>query len=492
MALDLTSPESQSREQRLGSITGYEGTLKDMAAKGCGGCLGNRRRCFTTTSSCTHFHCLSLLINIEDSLIVDHAPNGCSSGIIHFSAGRTIAGMNFGTDRHQARLFCTNINESDTVFGALDKLRDTIRAAYERHRPKVIYVSTSCTSSIIGDDAYSVVQEMREELGVTIGFAAVEGIKSKIWASGFDAYGHATADTLIKPPSEKRNQVNYIAFAPIGRDEVDRVFGRLGYEVLYLTGLTTNDEYERASQSVATFGQCGAQSSYLAGALEQMYGIKYFQTYLPYGGIGFERFLREIGPWLGKEQEAEQIIAEEREKYKKELELLRNRLTGKTAVILLGASYAYEYTRILRELGVTVLHTVGYHFDPRLDNQSDEPVAAAADAQDFDDVDTSVNDIQTMENYLVVKKLKPDFIVSRAHGDGCWAVKLGIPDIEGRIGLQIFGYKGLVSFGRAVANELENLNFVRKMHAQYVSPFTEEYEDQDPFFALEPDEEEAV
>ncbi|SHN51182.1 nitrogenase component 1 [Desulfitobacterium chlororespirans] len=491
MTLNLKSPEFQPREQRLGSITGYEGTLKDMAQRGCGGCLTNRRRCFTTVSSCTHFHCLSLLINIEDSVIVDHAPSGCSSGIIHFSANRVASGR-LGPDKHHARVFCTNIQERETVFGALDKLRDTIRAAYERYHPKIIYVSTSCTSSIIGDDVYSVVQEMREELGVTISFAAVEGIKSKIWASGFDAYGHAVVDSVIKPPAAKKNQVNYIAFAPIGREEVDRLFGRLGYEVLYLTGLTNNEEYARASQSVATFGQCGAQSSYLAGALEQLYGIKYFQSYLPYGGLGFERFLREIGPHLGKADLAEQIIAEEREKYREELESLRGRLRGKTAVILLGASYAYEYVRILRELGVTVLHAVGYHYDPRLDNQSDDPVAAAADARDFEDIPTSVNDIQTMENYLVIKRLQPDFVVSRAHGDGCWAVKMGIPDIEGRIGLQVFGYKGLVSFGRVIADELDNLNFVKKMHAHFEPPFTEEYEGFDPYFSLEDDAEEAI
>ncbi|MDR1570911.1 MAG: oxidoreductase [Clostridiales Family XIII bacterium] len=490
MALNLASPEIQAREQRLGSITGYKGTLRDMASSGCSGCLSNRRRCFTTVSSCTHFHCLSLLINIQDSVIVDHSPNGCTSGIIHFSANRVVGGR-LGPDTHHARVFSTNIREDGTVFGALDSLRDTIRAAYGRYRPKIIYVSTSCVSSIIGDDVYSVVQEMREELGVTITFASVEGIKSKIWASGFDAYGHAMVDSVIKPPTEKRNQVNYIAFAPIGREEVDRLFARLGYEVLYLTGLTSNEEYARASQSVATFGQCGAQSSYLAGSLEQLYGIKYFQSYLPYGGIGFERFMGEIGPYLGKAELAERIVAEEREKYREELESLRKRLSGKTAVILLGASYAYEYVRILRELGVRVLHAVGYHYDPRLDNQSDDPVAAAADARDFEDVPTSVNDIQTMENYLLIKKLKPDFIVSRAHGDGCWAVKMGIPDIEGRIGLQVFGYKGLVSFGRVIADELENLNFVKKLHARYESPFTKEYEAWDPYFALE-DTEEAI
>jgi nitrogenase molybdenum-iron protein alpha chain len=160
-------------------------------------------------------------------------------------------------------------------------------------------------------------------------------------------------------------------------------------------------------------------------------------------------------------------------------------LEGKTVVILLGASYAYEYTRILRELGIKVLHSVSYHYDPHLDNQSDDIVAAATDSQDFEDVPTSVNDIQALENYLVVQKLRPDFVISRAHGDGPMAVRTGIPDIEGRIGLMIFGYGGLVSFGRIIEEELKNSNFVRKLSEHYISPFTEEYESWEPFSFFE-------
>ncbi len=484
MTLNLKAPESEVREQRLGSITGYHGTLKDLAKQGCSGCLENRKRCFTTVSSCAHRHAISLLAPIKGAVVVDHGPAGCASGAIGFSVGRIR--MKETLKKH-FRVVSSNLQESDTVFGAVDKLKRTIQAAYDRYHPKVIYVTTSCASSIIGDDVYSVVQEMKKELGIPVGFAAVEGIKTKIWASGFDAYAHATVDTLIKDEKpQKEKLVNYVAFGPAGREYVDQIFARLGYEVNYLTGASANEDYQKAIHAVATFGQCGAQSSYLAGALEQLYGVKYFQTYLPYGGIGFERFIREVTEYFDQKELGEQIIAEEKAAYKDELEQLRSKLKGKTALVALGASYAYEYTRILRELGVEVLHTVAYHYDPRLDNQSDEIVAAAADAREFDeDVVTTVNDIQQVENYLIVKDVKPDFIVSRAHSTSTWGVKTGIPAIEARIGLQIFGYKGLVSFGHYVANELANTNFIKKLSARYQSPFTKDFENRSPYSFLE-------
>jgi nitrogenase molybdenum-iron protein alpha chain len=39
MSLTLESPVSQTREQRLGSITGYKGSLTELVQSGCGGGL---------------------------------------------------------------------------------------------------------------------------------------------------------------------------------------------------------------------------------------------------------------------------------------------------------------------------------------------------------------------------------------------------------------------------------------------------------------------
>ena len=52
MEINLKVAEAPTRENRLGSISGYSGTLRDAAQKaGCGG-LGNRERCFNQASLC--------------------------------------------------------------------------------------------------------------------------------------------------------------------------------------------------------------------------------------------------------------------------------------------------------------------------------------------------------------------------------------------------------------------------------------------------------
>jgi len=134
------------------------------------------------------------------------------------------------------------------------------------------------------------------------------------------------------------------------------------------------------------------------------------------------------------------------------------------------------------------VHTVAFHYDPKLDNQSEDPIAFAADIKELGlRTDISVNDVQQYEIYLSVKKHKPDFIVSRAHGASPWAVRTGVVALEAQIGIQIFGYEGLVKFGESIVLELRNRNFSTKIARHFKSPFTEAFEASEPFSKLLPE-----
>jgi nitrogenase molybdenum-iron protein alpha chain len=476
MAVNLNVVDVPSRERRLGSITGYCGTLKELANEGCKKCLKNRRRSFQTSSNCAHIHCINQLAGLEDTLVVDHAPIGCAGAQICFTSVKSRVPAPPGALEH-ARVISTGLTESDAIFGGLEKLRATVCLAFERHHPKEIYVATSCVSAIIGEDIDSVCRELSEELGIPVEVAAAEGLKSKIWASGFDAYCHAVSRARLVEPNEKRQTINFIGFSNIGRQYVEPIMAKLGLELICLTATATIEDFDRASHSVATWGQCGAQSSYLASALEVKCGVKYFQTHLPYGGIGFERFMRDLGRYIGKEELAAQIVAEEKQKYSAIIEDAKRVLRGKTGFVALGASFAYEYTRLLRELEIKVLHAVAYHYDPKLDNPNDqEPVAAYADVVELGlDIDTTVNDGQALETRQLIEKYKPDFIVTRGHGANCIASTFGIPSYSCEIGLLLTGYRGLAMLVTTLADAISNTNLYKKIAKEYDAPYSDYY-----------------
>ncbi|MDR1136272.1 MAG: oxidoreductase [Clostridiales Family XIII bacterium] len=484
MAIDLRQTESETREQRLGSITGYDGTLEDLTSRGCAGCLKNKLRDFQTVSSCAHHHAINQLAGLDGTLVVDHAPIGCAGAQIGFSVAKNRLPMAPGDPPlEHAKVVSSGIDEADTIFGAIEKLKSTVRDAYRRHKPQEIYVTTSCTSAVIGEDVYSAVLELREELGIPVEIASGEGLRSKIWASGFDSYSHAVSKVRFGKPEKKNNTINYLGFAPSGRQFVDPLFERLGLEVICLTAGATREDFQRATMSVASWGQCSSQSNYICSVLEQEYGVRYLQTHLPYGGIGFERFFRDLGELTGKADIAEQVIAEEKAKYSEQIEALKSKLTGKRALVALGSGFAFEYTRVLGELGIDVVHTIAYHYDPVLDqNNIDSDLAVVADVKELKlNLDVSVNDAQEMETNLLMKRYNPDFLLSRGHEAAAWAYRQGIPAMDSEIGFVIMGYRGLVEFGTTLVELLGNTNFVRKFGARYRSPFTREYENLNPF-----------
>ncbi|MDR2098196.1 MAG: hypothetical protein LBP37_06720 [Spirochaetaceae bacterium] len=483
MSINLNA-EAPSREQRLGSITGYDGSLKELSVLGCQGCLKNKNRDFQTVSSCAHVHAINQLAGLDDTLVVDHAPHGCAGAQICFTLVKNKLPVIPGKPPlSHARVFSTGINESDTIFGAVEKLKETIRAANERYHPGEIYIATSCVSSIIGEDVKITAQEMEEELGIPVQVASAEGFRSKIWASGFDAYCHAAARARIKKSEQRNNTINYVGFNNMGREFVAPLFKRLGLDLICLTATATRGDFERAASSVASWGQCGSQSSYLCAVLEQECGVKYFQSHLPYGGIGFERFFLDIGRHIGKEETAREVLAEEKEKYAAEIERLRGALKGKKAFIAMGASFAFEYTRMLGELGVETLHAIAYHYDPRLDNADQkEKVAAVTDFEELGlDVPASVNDAQQVETDLVVRNYRPDFILSRGHDATPYFTKQGIPALDVEIGLIVMGYRGLAYFGDSLVELLRNTNFITKLGRHYESPFTASFNKTEAF-----------
>jgi len=75
----IDNVEAPVRENRLGAITGYQGTIRDLTSRAS--CLGlrNRERCFSQMSACSSGCAQGYLSRIRDAAIVVHAPLGCAA-----------------------------------------------------------------------------------------------------------------------------------------------------------------------------------------------------------------------------------------------------------------------------------------------------------------------------------------------------------------------------------------------------------------------------
>ena len=135
MSINLESSNVATRENRIGSITGYIGSLSDLASQSECGTLKGCLRCFSQSSTCLSSCALGQLSAIRDVAIIHHGPAGCSVA----SAGAYYLDKVMAKKRgvtNDTVYVGTDMNEKDTIFGSTESLRKIILEVNKRYSPK--------------------------------------------------------------------------------------------------------------------------------------------------------------------------------------------------------------------------------------------------------------------------------------------------------------------------------------------------------------------
>lgn len=472
MPLNLKEHTVETRETRLKSITGYSGCLSDLTTRTACGSVANRERCFSQSSTCLAGCALGQLSGIRDVAVINHAPSGCTA----MAAGMSVLNSQLAAKRgvtNGTAFVGTDLNEQDTIFGAVESLRSIVHQVYERYNPRAIFVGTSCVSGVIGEDVDSLIAELKREIPVPIAVAHCEGFKSRIWASGFDISDHAILTSIVKTPKQKRNVINFKNFFESARPEIIELFGRFGVEPLFFYQNSTIDELSRLSESLATVCICGTLGTYIGNGLEERYGVPYIRTINPMGVVGFETWLREIGRVIGKSTEVEVYIAEQRREFMPQLEDRKKELKGLRAVIGMGPGYTFEVSRVLQELDMEVVWAAAWHYDVQYDNGALAPSLVHLKATSPSDFKLSVADQQNFEILNILNHYKPDIYFSRHPGTTVWAIKQGTAALYVADEYMIFGYRGLLNFAQSILDTIKNRSFEKNLAARTTSPYTD-------------------
>lgn len=471
MAVNLESSNVATRENRIGSITGYIGTLSDLAEQSGCGTLKGCSRCFSQSSTCLSSCALGQLSAIRDVAIIHHGPAGCSVA----SAGAYYLDKVMAKKRgvtNNTVYVGTDMNEKDTIFGSSDALRKIILEVNKRYSPKAIFVTSSCATGIIGEDIDSVVDDVRDEIDVPIVAVHCEGFKSRIWATGFDISDHAVLSSIVQPPKQKRNTINFKNFYESARPEIIEIFKNFDLEPIFLYCNSTVEELSHISESLATTCICGTLGNYLGNGLEEKYGVPYIRTINPLGIAGFETWLREIGRVTERSDAVEKYIAEQRAIYIPQIEKIKNELKGLKAVLGMGPGYTFEVSRVLNELGIEVVWALAWHYDKKYEN-GDVPPSMEYLLENGVDFEASVADQQNYEVMNILNKYQPDLYLSRHLGSTVWAIKNGTPAVYVADEYMIFGYKHTLEFAQSVLDSIHNRSFEKNLARRVKLPYTE-------------------
>ncbi|MDR2671753.1 MAG: hypothetical protein LBC35_00310 [Coriobacteriales bacterium] len=486
--VNLQVPAVAVREIRLNTITGFAGNATELVSQSrCGG-LVDQSRSFTQCLGCSTSNAACMVTLVQDGVVISHGPVGCSSCLHEFAftyrVNAPLRGVQNPTQRH---IYSTNLSEDDTVFGGNQKLADTIREVARRDTPQVIFVITTCASGIIGDDVEGIATEAEEELGIPVVAIFCEGFRSKVWTSGFDAGYHGIARKLVRPPRHKRPIINVINFW--GSDIFSRWFEQFDASPNFITPYATTESLAYSSEALASVQACTTLGSYLSGALEQEYGVPALRAAPPYGVAATDRWLRELGTLLDKPEAAEKIIARDRAEFLPRVEELRSQLKGKSAYVTAGAGHGHSLLAVLAELGIKAQGAALFHHDPTNDIDSEDADSLVAAVRDYGDVPNfNICNKQEFELVNVLNRIRPDILLARHGGMTLWGAKLGIPSLL--IGDEHYGmgYEGLVNYGEAILEIVENDEFVKNLAKHSINPYSKWWLEQPPYTFLGDDE----
>ncbi|OED30018.1 Ni-sirohydrochlorin a,c-diamide reductive cyclase catalytic subunit [Methanosphaera sp. WGK6] len=135
---------------------------------------------------------LYTLRDLEVDVIIMHGPAGCC-----FRTGRLL-------EDEGIRVITTAMSENDFIFGATEKLAETIKEAYDTFHPKNIGIVGTCASMIIGENMRKVAKEADIDANIIV--VETHG--------GFDS-GDNTAGAILALKAAQKAEI-------ITQDEVER------------------------------------------------------------------------------------------------------------------------------------------------------------------------------------------------------------------------------------------------------------------------------
>lgn len=304
--------------------------------------------------ACVYCGARVVLNPITDAIHIIHGPIGCASYTWD------IRGSLSSDKEYFRNSFSTDMRERDIIFGGEKKLASAIDEIMAVYEPKVIFVYATCVVGVIGDDLGAVCSKAEEKYQIRVipvqssGFA---GNKS----SGYKAACNAILSLMgEKETDEKPDPLTFNLLGEFNLAGeawlVKSYFERMGIRLTTaITGDATCDSLKEAKNAAFNIVQCAGSMVYLAGQMQEAYGIPYEKISF----LGIEdtvRSLRRVAALTGSDLvkvKTEALIESYVSKTEAAIAPYKERVKGKTAAIYVGGGFkAISLIKQFKDIGI--------------------------------------------------------------------------------------------------------------------------------------------
>lgn len=499
--IDLSTNTSPNREQRAHGTNIYYGKASELLNDAVNSNVKISERKFQQSGGCVlNFYLAVRVSTIRDAVVIFNAPVGCSSSALGYRELFRGVPEELGRPaKYKLNWMTTNLQQDDVVYGAGEKLRDTILEAQERYDPKAIFILTSCTTGIIGEDIEGTVDEVQPEVDATIVPVHCEGVRSRLVQTGYDAFWHAVLKYLVKEPEKKQddlvNVASMLSYTWQDRLEIERLLGKLGLRVNFIPEFATVEQFEKLSEAAVTAPICPTYTDYLSRGLKDKFDVPYFLYPTPTGFENTDEWLRQIGKYTHKEKEVEELIKEEHAKWQPKLDSIKQefidisneRRNGEKVKVLgaLGQGRLVSQMPYFDELGLDTPAAMAQDFDELL-------IDELADILERNgDFNIMVNTFQAAEQANVTSNIKPDLTLTCPFQGGSWKRDTQVTRIHSLRGDPApesaqSAYSGAVAFGEFLLRAFKNKSYQKTLSEKSKPAYQDWwYEQEDPLYFVE-------
>ncbi len=298
---------------------------------------------------------------VKDVIHMVHGPIGCA--YYTWGTRRNLS----DNDLHRRYCFSTDMQESDIVYGGEKKLEKAcIEANDEFPQATGIFIYTTCSTGLIGDDVEAVAKRVEEKIKKPVfavncpGFAGVSQSKGHHeFNVSFYRWLRKARERFPEKCLREEDKTPYDV-AVIGEYNMDwdlavlePLLEKIGCRVVVVfTGNSSLNDLFKLPDVRLNIVECQRSAEYIAHLIGDGYDIPFIRVSL-FGLSETTESLYRIAEALDiPKRRVDEVVKEEMEAIKPQLDYYREKLSGKTCLTYVGAPRTWHWVRAMKDLGI--------------------------------------------------------------------------------------------------------------------------------------------
>lgn len=315
----------------------------------------------SSTGGCALDGAYIVLSPIKDALNIVHAPINCLGN--SYNQRTSVADK---SENYYMYGFTTAINENDLIFGSEEKLRQGVIYAYNRFKPKGIFIYNTCVPALTGEDVEGVSKRLASELKIPVipvfsqGFSGNKNLGNKI--AGDALFTHLIGKKEPKIDILSDYNINLIGEYNIKGELflIKKALKDIGINVLStITGNSTIEEIMYSHKAGLNVVICSKALVYLARKMKEKYGLPYIEESF-FGLSSTNKAILNIVSSIGDNElikKAKDYIKIKTKNTEKNIHDHKKFLYGKKVLLYTGGVKSWSLISALNDLGMRVIAT---------------------------------------------------------------------------------------------------------------------------------------